>query len=185
MAFDLKKSGEEKKKFDLSKSEESDLGSTKNSGDNSNSGNGNGNKKKSTWIFVVIGVAIVGSCIWYFSSKKDTNLAPEQLTSVVASNDSTTIPASTINDTTSSKVDSSQVSQKQVKSEKVIESSQRITKPSVSNNKQISSLDQSTLEEKAKQVINGNFGNGLERKNALGSEYKEIQKKVNEMYHKS
>jgi cytoskeletal protein RodZ len=39
-----------------------------------------------------------------------------------------------------------------------------------------------TLEEKAKKVIRGNFGNGAERKRQLGNEYAEIQRKVNEMY---
>ena len=44
------------------------------------------------------------------------------------------------------------------------------------------SVPEGTLEQKAKQVIRGNFGNGAERKRALGSEYNAIQSKVNEMY---
>lgn len=43
-------------------------------------------------------------------------------------------------------------------------------------------LTSSTVEEKAKSVIRGEFGNGEERKSKLGSEYSVIQKKVNEMY---
>lgn len=43
-------------------------------------------------------------------------------------------------------------------------------------------IPQGTLEEKAKRVIRGDFGNGTERKQALGSEYNVIQRKVNEMY---
>ena len=39
-----------------------------------------------------------------------------------------------------------------------------------------------TLEQKAKQVIRGDFGNGQVRKDRLGIEYDEIQGKVNEMY---
>ena len=38
------------------------------------------------------------------------------------------------------------------------------------------------LEEKARQVIRGAFGNGQERKDKLGSAYSEIQGRVNEMY---
>lgn len=38
------------------------------------------------------------------------------------------------------------------------------------------------IEEMAIQVIRGDYGNGEERKNKLGSEYKVIQKRVNEMY---
>lgn len=41
-----------------------------------------------------------------------------------------------------------------------------------------------TLEEKAKRVIRGDFGNGQVRKDKLGDEYAEIQSKVNEMYRK-
>lgn len=43
-------------------------------------------------------------------------------------------------------------------------------------------IPQGTIEEKAKRVIRGDFGNGTERKQALGSEYNLIQSKVNEMY---
>lgn len=39
-----------------------------------------------------------------------------------------------------------------------------------------------TIEEKARQVIRGDFGNGQERKDKLGASYSEIQSKVNEMY---
>ncbi|MDR0573062.1 MAG: hypothetical protein LBG96_03365 [Tannerella sp.] len=46
----------------------------------------------------------------------------------------------------------------------------------------LSVLPQGTLEEKVQKVIRGDFGNGEDRKRALGSEYKEIQRKVNEMY---
>ena len=38
-----------------------------------------------------------------------------------------------------------------------------------------------TIEEKALQVIRGDFGIGVERRNALGEEYSSIQAKVNEM----
>ena len=45
-------------------------------------------------------------------------------------------------------------------------------------------LSDTYIEEKAKLVIRGDFGNGAERKRRLGAEYKAIQKKVNEMYAK-
>ena len=46
------------------------------------------------------------------------------------------------------------------------------------------SVPEGTLEEKAKLVIRGDFGNGEELKIKLGSEYSAIQGKVNEMYAK-
>ena len=39
-----------------------------------------------------------------------------------------------------------------------------------------------SIDEKAIMVIRGDFGNGEERKNKLGSEYTVIQNRVNEMY---
>jgi len=41
---------------------------------------------------------------------------------------------------------------------------------------------QGTVEEKALQVIRGDFGNGVERKQLLGNEYPAIQQRVNQMY---
>lgn len=41
-----------------------------------------------------------------------------------------------------------------------------------------------TLEQKAKDVIRGKYGNGEVRKQKLGEQYAEIQNKVNEMYRK-
>jgi hypothetical protein len=39
-----------------------------------------------------------------------------------------------------------------------------------------------SLEQKARQVINGEYGNGIDRRNALGSEYRAVQAKVNALY---
>ena len=41
-----------------------------------------------------------------------------------------------------------------------------------------------SVEEKARQVIRGDYGNGNVRKQKLGEEYSEIQSAVNEMYRK-
>ena len=43
-------------------------------------------------------------------------------------------------------------------------------------------MTESVIEKKALEVIRGDFGNGEERKQKLGSDYSVIQKKVNEMY---
>ena len=39
-----------------------------------------------------------------------------------------------------------------------------------------------TIEEKANQVMSGDFGNGANRKRALGKDYAKIQAKINEIY---
>lgn len=53
------------------------------------------------------------------------------------------------------------------------------TKPSSSSTSAPVSGD---VEEDARRVIRGDFGNGLERRDKLGTSYSEIQGKVNEMY---
>ena len=60
-------------------------------------------------------------------------------------------------------------------------SSNQATNPVVTNSSN-PVFSQETLEEKARRVIRGDFGNGAKRKRALGSEYDAIQQKVNEMY---
>ena len=42
-------------------------------------------------------------------------------------------------------------------------------------------LSEKDVEELAKEVIRGNFGNGQERKDLLGENYEKIQKRVNEL----
>ena len=62
-------------------------------------------------------------------------------------------------------------------------SNTKINNSSVSkNNDSSNSSIQGTIEDKANQVIDGVFGNGVDRKRALGAEYEAIQSKVNEMY---
>jgi len=63
------------------------------------------------------------------------------------------------------------------------ENGQTIRKTTTDNTPASSTL-QGTINEKAKQVIRGKYGNGIARKKALGSEYKVIQRRVNEMYRK-
>ena len=41
-----------------------------------------------------------------------------------------------------------------------------------------------SVQETAKDVIRGTYGNGVTRRHKLGSRYEEVQKRVNEMYRK-
>lgn len=49
------------------------------------------------------------------------------------------------------------------------------------NNIPTSSIVNKSTDELAKEVINGKYGNGQDRKNALGSRYSEVQRRVNEL----
>lgn len=53
--------------------------------------------------------------------------------------------------------------------------------PNTSSNRSENNVDDD-VETNARRVIHGDFGNGQERKDKLGSSYSEIQGKVNEMY---
>lgn len=55
----------------------------------------------------------------------------------------------------------------------------RLEKKTESNSK--IDLSKNDVENLAKEVIRGNFGNGQERKDLLGGNYEEIQKRVNEL----
>lgn len=76
----------------------------------------------------------------------------------------------------------------QVTNEKPVENTSNVANPNSSNQKTNTkssssvTIPEETLEQKAKDVIKGIYGNGADRKNALGSEYNSIQSRVNEMY---
>jgi cytoskeletal protein RodZ len=59
------------------------------------------------------------------------------------------------------------------------QSSNQPTVEPATNNTSSSILPQGTIEEKAKRVIRGDFGNGAKRKQKLEAEYNEIQTRVN------
>lgn len=49
------------------------------------------------------------------------------------------------------------------------------------NEKTARTLNENDVENLAKEVIRGNFGNGQQRKDLLGENYAEVQKRVNEL----
>ena len=67
-------------------------------------------------------------------------------------------------------------------SEKASSSSARDSKTSNTKDKKSSSSEGFALDQMANKVIRGEFGNGQERKKLLGDSYKEIQKRVNEIF---
>jgi hypothetical protein len=56
-----------------------------------------------------------------------------------------------------------------------------VARPTETHNAPVTSA---TIEQKALQVIRGDFGNGQTRRNNLGVEYDAIQQHVNELYRK-
>ena len=137
----------------------------------------NGNKKSLIAIVVIVVLAILAFFIFKGSGSdnSETEKSP-----VVEQVDSTSGEKA---DSVAEKSESTQSSDESTSSTGVSNSSasdetQTSSQP-VSSVK--SSLDK-TVEEKAMEVWDGVYGNGTERKNKLGSDYKAVQKRVNEMY---
>jgi hypothetical protein len=160
-------------------------------------------KKKSPVIFILAIVVLIGFGIFWLTNNDGTKSG----TPVTAENPSSTQENETVPITTSDPQDSTAISE--LENETATNNEQAVvtntnnddqqesngnTNNSNSNNSSSTSEINTTrpespsarlngtIEEKAKQVISGTFGNGVERKRALGSEYVEIQAKVNEIY---
>lgn len=199
MAFDLTKNDGSTPKVDLSKKPISKFNLTKEGTPTVTEtpivgGNGkNGGSKKG--IFILIAIVVVGIAAWLLFSKSPETVSAPEVTTVPV--DSTSIkPQDTADSIALANADEAQVSSNEVATteaaptpvqaqkalDKVVVGNQKAENSSQDATTQVSTLPQGTIEEKAKQVIRGDFGNGIERKKALGDEYKEIQKRVNELY---
>ena len=174
---------------------------------NSNPKNKENGKK---WALLIVLVAVVVIAFLLFKPGKmddDSFVVSQTVAETVAKNTSETSDQVAEQGTSETKVNEDVVETKgnpnnsenvtagnnKSKSDSDAKTSQSQEQPSATTSvKKASSIAQSkdisvpvgTLEEKAKLVIRGDFGNGEERKVKLGSEYSAIQGKVNEMYAK-
>ena len=128
------------------------------------------------WIAGIVALFLVGGAIYYFNqngSIDNTDIA-------IAVSDSTkgsteVVPSDNTSDENAgikeSNIDNSPKNQHS-----------NVTQNKVNEN----TLDKEVIdvEEKARKVIRGDYGNGNIRKQKLGEEYSEIQSAVNEMYRK-
>ncbi|MBS5527381.1 MAG: hypothetical protein KHX42_04405 [Prevotella sp.] len=154
-------------------------------------------KKSKNWIWIVLVLSAVVLFLCYKSCDKSpaTESSNDQTTTtqVEGNNDSVVVDGNesevTPSNETDDNADENVASESELKDEDTVDEKQA-TEPqtttapnnSVQQNNASSVSISGTLEEKAKAVIRGNYGNGLERKQKLGEEYAEIQGKVNEMY---
>ena len=196
--LNLSKSGDSKKDgLNLSKSEESpkvklDLTKEKLQSETKPSAPDGQNepKKKSPLMLIAIIAVISMGIFWFINSSKNENQATPVVNEAPSVyNDSVTPQAEVATDTvqteqpivTNSSTQETPTNAEQANSTNAnakINNNSSVSKNNASSN----SVNQGTIEEKAKQVMDGVFGNGTDRKSALGGEYEAIQAKVNEMY---
>lgn len=95
-------------------------------------------------------------------------------------------PANTTSSANHAKTNDNQVAEQPTKQNPATIAEHAQSKPAATQPTRSSSATSASVsgdvEENARRVIRGDFGNGQERKDKLGSSYSEIQGKVNEMY---
>lgn len=138
----------------------------------------NGNKKLLVAILVIVVLAILVFFVYKGCSSGSSEM---DKTPVVEQSDSTSKEKT---DSVTEKNESTQASDASdpntdVSNSNVSKDAQTTSKAS---SQSANSSSEKTVDEKAKEVWDGVYGNGTERKNRLGSEYNAVQKRVNEMY---
>ena len=192
--LNLNKSGDSsKKELNLNKSVDSNKGGLNLSKDKSQTDsnatlaeNQDNEKKKSPLMLIaIIAIAALG-IFWFINRSNDESPVPSVEDAPTVVNDAVSPQSEVTSDTvqTEQPIATSSNDQEAPTNAEPVNSTNSNTK--INNNSSVSknngSLNQGTIEEKAKQVLDGVFGNGTDRKNALGAEYEAIQAKVNEMY---
>ena len=130
-------------------------------GSPSSSDNKTAVKKKSPMLYILVPVALLGIGVyWYMNS---TTPPPVE--------EPTTVEEQTIvQEPVEAPVEDEATPPVEEQATPAVEEQAAVTAPV------------GTIEEKANQVMSGDFGNGANRKRALGKDYAKIQAKINEIY---
>lgn len=147
------------------------------------------------WLIAILVILVIaGGIYWYSNKSKTSEPIPTNLVTDSTKTDSAYVAQT---DTTKAqKENSANAQNSKDKGTTVSNANSGTNKDQVANNKPSVNTSSPTVENdetngdmsvdnieaKAKQVIRGDFGNGVVRKQKLGSEYASIQSKVNEMY---
>jgi epidermal growth factor receptor substrate 15 len=155
------------------------------------------NKSKKIWLYLVIGVAAIVAIVYMLLPSNNDDIASnenlENTKETLVSKTSGAEPNTNSDSATNKTEDTGNIGELGAAGESnASEGSGMIggstEAPASSANTQVtvtassSAVGSGTLEEKARQVIQGKFGNGADRRRALGNDYAEIQARVNEIY---
>ncbi|MBM3454677.1 MAG: hypothetical protein FJX80_05970 [Bacteroidetes bacterium] len=198
--LNLKKSDDASgSKFNLSKGETG----TATGGDSSTNSDSDSSKGKGPWMWVLLIIAVLGVGVYFFAGSSsnsggDTSgVATTETTGQAAdaigtttgdssnqmpspSDGNTALPSAGDN-TSGIEAQGPGSTASQTGNTAVVDSPAPVTGIVTDDKNTNPPQLEGTLEEKARLVIKGAFGNGAERRSALGSQYDEIQAKVNEL----
>ncbi len=147
-------------------------------------------KKKSPITYILIAVLIFGIGGYYFMTKEgvNSNVSPISVDST-STNGPTTTSGQSQTQGEIANLPGANESTVSTSNSNDIQNANSSNPPStnkepahVETNSQNSTNSSASLEQKVREVIDGKFGNGEDRKLALGKEYKAIQAKVNTFY---
>lgn len=166
-------------------------------------GNGKEPKYNKKWILLVVAAIVVIACVIGFKQLNQSSNNTDNTTPTTSLVDSTSVEKTDSvqtkenhseagnatasngeNESRSETKDSnaSPSSNPPAETKDVKEPPSHIQNTSVQSSTTTESLSTGSVEDEARQVIRGVYGNGSVRKQKLGNRYSEIQSKVNEMY---
>ena len=169
-------------------------------------GNGNEPKSNKKWILLVVAAIVVIACVIGFKQLNLSSNNSDTTTQETSLVDSTIVEKTDSVQTKDNKSEAENTTAPDGENEEKSETKESNASPSTSNSSAESkdekepaahsqntsiqtktteeSLSTGSVEDEARQVIRGVYGNGSVRKQKLGSRYSEIQSKVNDMYRK-
>ena len=198
--FDTSKGS--KRKFDLTKDDGEQVKDTPSQGGSSatppsipaNNGglSNNGDQNNRKWLWIVLAIVVVGLLAWWLmpipSADENDNIVEqeEMIEDVAVPNVDSSLSVDSVQGEDNQTSETTNGIEEPVATipEPINQPSIEVEDRSVAPPSFVTSSTVTDIEQKAKSVIRGDFGNGQERKNRLGSEYSEVQKKVNELYSK-
>lgn len=152
--------------------------------------NGGDGGSKKMWLWIVLAIIVLAVLAYFFIPRGKTETSPIPQT-VVSDSDSTAIaPEDSLRtDSTSMPVETepAQPQNTEIEDGSAPTTSEQSSAPQPEASEANTSLPQTSaapsgsVEEMAQQVIQGTYGNNPERRQRLGADYKQIQRRVNQL----